>query len=149
MLKRIRYAIEKGQRAVAEASEAGPAKSKVCALLVLDELGPAAVAIRHRHLKATETEGQKPLLILGPDSELEHPDLSNLCEFLPNASDIFAVTGYRPDTILRYRVARLQLILEKWNVSECRWTGHSALELIEAWNADETITLNVRFVPAY
>ncbi len=136
MLNRLKDAIEAGRNAVAEAGDAESARS-VVALLVLDELGDMADDIHKRHLDLASASDHRALFILGPDSEPEHGDVKNLCEALPRGHDIATATGIRPDNILRYRLARLRLILEKWEVSDCHWIGDSAAELVEAWNDSE------------
>jgi len=150
MLNRLRDAIEAGRSAVVDAeAEKAAEEQPVDALLVLDELGPLADETRKRHIDAASAAGHRPLLILGPDSELEHNDLAQLCEFLPRAEDIVLATGYRPDAIRQYRLARLRLIFEKWRITECRWIGDSALEVVEFWTeSDNPVERKVTFLPA-
>lgn len=149
MLTRLTNAIDAGRKAVSEERKAAEVQN-LLALMVLDELGPMAASTRTRHLEAAASAGQRPLLILGPDSEPEQADLAYLCEFLPRSHDIAASTGQRPDNILRYRLARLRLILAKWDVRECRWIGDGAGDLVEAWSRDPALnTQPVRFFPAH
>lgn len=150
MLERLRQAIEAGHSAVAETlGVAEPAEKPILALLVLDEIGPPAAKLRQRHLAAAEAEGSRALFILGPKSELEHPGLDLLCEYLPSPEDLARTTGERPDLIRRYREARLRLILDKWGVRECRWIGESAAEFVDAWcEVDDPTRRPVRFLSA-
>lgn len=148
MLRRVREAIEAGRSAVSDAEKTAEV-SNLVALMVLDELGPMADDTRARHLDAVSASGKRALFILGPDAELEHASLKILCEFLPRSQDIALTTGQRADVILRYRLARLRQILDKWEVEECRWIGDQAAELVAAWNADPNAPLPpVRFLPA-
>lgn len=148
MLSRLKEAVEAGRAAVVDAG-AVP-EQQVDALLILDELGPLADETRQRHLASASAAGHRALFILGPEAELEHHDLSLLCEFIPRGYDLAASTGQRPDTILRYRQARLGLILDKWNVTECRWVGDSAEELIESLPTDGHGQMRqTRFLPAH
>ena len=149
MLTRLTNAIDAGRKAVSEDRKAAEVQN-LLALLVLDELGPMAEPTRSRHLEAAASAGQRPLLVLSPDSELEQADLAYLCEFLPRGHDIAASTGQRPDNILRYRLARLRLILDKWDVRECRWIGDGAGDLVEAWSRDPALKAkSIRFFPAH
>ncbi len=149
MFRRVKDAIDAGREAVAAAENVPPAPRPYSALLLLDELGPVADATRPRHSEAAKSKGERVLLILGPDSELEHPDVSVVCEFLPRLADIVSGTGHRPDVAQFYRLARLRLILEKWDVVECRWTGPLAAELIELWSSQGLQTSPVTFLPAH
>ena len=148
MRERIRAAMEAGRRAVAEAeaSRAGP--PEVLALLVLDELGVAADALRQRHLEAAKAAGARPLLVLGPLSEHEHPPGGELREALPLPQHLARATGATPDAVTQYLGTRLGLILEKWTVAECRWIGETAAQIVET-AADAPGTAPVRFLPAH
>lgn len=150
MLEKIKQAVEAGKTAVAEASgETEAAEKPVMALLVLDAMGPTAEGFRRRHLDAAAAAGARALFILGPKSELEHPDLDLLCEYLPSPEDVARTTGERPDGIRRYVRARLRLILDKWSVRECRWIGETAAEMVDNWNnAGDPMRRPVEFLPA-
>ncbi|MEL7151408.1 MAG: hypothetical protein AAGK71_11760 [Pseudomonadota bacterium] len=149
MFGKLKDAIEAGRTAVSDAESAAEIEN-LSALLILDELGPTADAVRTRHIEAASAAGQRPLLVLGPEAELEHADLNLLCEYLPRAQDLAASTGHRPDAVQTYRLRRLSFILEKWSVSECRWIGPSAADLVDAWRASARAEVpNVTFLPAH
>ncbi len=149
MFSRLQDAIEAGHSAVSEIQSAAEVQN-LSALLILDELGPMAEDVRARHFDAAAASGQRPLLILGPEAELEHSSLQFLCEFLPRSQDIVRATGERPDTVLRYRMTRLNLIFDKWDVAQCRWIGVSAAEIVEAWTAEKTAERrDILFSPAH
>lgn len=148
MLTRLKNAIEAGKLAVADADGTVNVQS-VHALLILNEMGPLADQVRVRFLTGAQNAGHRAILILGPDSELEHPDLSQVCEFLPRVEDLAKIAGRRPAAIERYRLNRLRLILSKWGVNECRWIGDDAADLVEAWNSSaEPVARPVTFLPA-
>ena len=115
-----------------------------------EDIMQMAEDVRARHFDAAAASGQRPLLILGPEAELEHSSLQFLCEFLPRSQDIVRATGERPDTVLRYRMTRLNLIFDKWDVAQCRWIGVSAAEIVEAWTAEKTAERrDILFSPAH
>lgn len=147
MLKRIKEAIEAGRNAVAEAETPVAPKPGVLALIVLDELGDGAAPVRQRHAQAAQSQGAKPLLILGPLSDHEHPRNGDLREYLPRLEDLARTTAARPDALTHYLSARLSLILDKWDVRECRYIGETAAELVEVALQDKS-RRPVNFLPA-
>ncbi|MEM9320088.1 MAG: hypothetical protein AAGA70_13945 [Pseudomonadota bacterium] len=141
MFERLKDAIEAGRQAVSdtEATEQVP----VVAWLVLDELNRDAERRRTQFLKAAQGAGARPLFILSAHSQPDHATIDRLCEFLPLPEDIAAATGERADAIARYQSARLMLILTKWGIKTCYWTGDRAGELIDGVAASD---VRVNFV---
>lgn len=155
MIERFRRALAAGRGAVAETADiAGQvaedaAPGPLLALLALDEIGVGAEGLRDRHLAAARAAGTRALFVLSPLSaaEIARPDL--LCEILPQPDDLARTTGDGPEAVALYRRNRLRLILDKWAVRECRWTGESAAELVEGWSPDRDTRLRpIRFRPA-
>ncbi|MEM9755978.1 MAG: hypothetical protein AAF914_08295 [Pseudomonadota bacterium] len=116
------------------------------ALLVLDEMGPEALYVRARHLRACAQAGSRPVFILGPLSELEHAGLSEICEYLPLAEDIIRATREQPEVVARYLAVRLSGMLAKWGVETCVTAGPRAAEAAAACAAEPDST-SVVFVP--
>jgi hypothetical protein len=154
MFGRFRRAVEAGRAAIGATpppSDAGasPSLPPMLALLALDEIGPGAAGLRDRHLSAARAQGARALFILSPDSAPDLADNTLLCEFLPLPEDLARTTGDPPEIVGAYRHNRLRLILDKWSVSECRWIGESAAELVDGWTPEADLRLRpIRFRPA-
>lgn len=147
---RIGRALDAGRAAVADAEAAARNTERpAVALVVLDTMGPDAEAMRRAHQRFAAGRGLRPLFVLGPLSELEHPERHLLCEFLPLPEELGLILGERDEVIRAYLAARLRAILDKWRVEECFWAGERAAELIESWPRDAAPTgREIRFAPA-
>ncbi|MRH20715.1 hypothetical protein [Rhodovulum strictum] len=149
MIGRIRRALAAGRQAVDAATGTVPAPQAALALLALDPIGPGAADLRARHLEAARLAGARALFVLSP---LSAPDLAAqrlLCEILPLPEDLARATGDGPLCIAQYRLNRLRLILDKWGVQACHWSGESAAELVDEWQAARDPGLRpIRFRPA-
>jgi hypothetical protein len=148
MLNRLKRALEAGKTAVAEdqvlpqpilpdlmsePAQAAPTAEPdpLLGLLMLNDVGPAAPELTQKHLKAAKSAGTRALFIVGAETEMDFfADRTLLCEYLPSHQDIFRATEERPDVIALYRQYRFQLILDKWRVTDCRWVGEDAADLI-------------------
>lgn len=149
MLKRFADALDAGRKAVADAeAREVPKSTPVLALLVLDELGAGAGPVRDRHAQAAREISARPLLILGPFSEHEHPRDGTLRECLPGLEDLARSTGARRDAMAHYMAARLALILDKWDIRECRYIGERATDLADALARNPT-RRPLKFRPAH
>jgi hypothetical protein len=149
MIGRFRQALAAGRRAVAETGPSDPAPQPVLALLALDETDPGFEGMRDRHLAAARAIGARALFVLSPHSARDFAGAGLLCEFLPLPEDLARTTGDGPGAIALYRQNRLRLILDKWGVQECRWTGDSAADLVAAWSPERDPRLRpIRFLPA-
>ena len=153
MLDRLKRAMDAGRTAVAEADSVSKPPANVpalpqpapqaepvplLALLVLDETGAATPELVQRRHAAAQKAGTKALFIVGSASEADFfPKQSLLCEYIPSHEEIFRATEERADVIQLYRQHRLRLILDKWRVEHCDWTGPSAGELVARMAADK------------
>lgn len=134
MLKRFREAIEAGRRAVAE-DIAQPAVRPVVALMLLEASAVPAEVLLEALSDRAEGAGARPLLILTVRSASGLARNGTACEFLPLAEDLHRATGDAPDAVEAYILRRLELILVKWSVGLCLFSGADAADLARRFQA--------------
>ncbi len=123
---RLRDAIEAGRQAVAARELAQATRAQALLALGLDT--PSLVAAAEAHARVAGGQHGRAVLIADhlPAQLVSAPDL--IFEHLPPLADLLSAVS--PAAADEHRLRRLALILGRWAVTECLWTGGEAEDLV-------------------
>jgi hypothetical protein len=119
---RLREAIEAGRQAVATRE----ARTQAMLAIGLDE--PSLVKVAKSRSEAARARGGRVILIADhlPAELVSASEL--VFEHLPQMADLLVAAS--PADAGEHRLRRLALILARWGVTECLWTGGEAEDLV-------------------
>jgi hypothetical protein len=83
-----------------------------------------------KHVNAARQAAAIPVLISSATDIPVVDTVGIVYEHLPLASDIYEATREAPEVVALYLLRRLELIFDKWLITDCSWLGQEAEELV-------------------